>query len=66
MDFEGTTSVSQFRADSVEDALRQWLNDLSRQDSYGLTKQQRARLVAGFNNFDIDWAPALLDGLQNV
>jgi hypothetical protein len=60
MDFEGTTSATQFRADSAKNALRLWLDDLAGRDSYGLTDDQRARLAAGSNDFDLDLAPAPL------
>jgi hypothetical protein len=66
MGFEGTTSAAQFRADSVEDVLRQWLNDLSQPGIFGLTDLQRTRLAEGFSDFDLDLAPALLDGLQSI
>ena len=66
MEFEGTTSVTQFRADSVQDALRLWLNDLSQQGIFGLTDVQRTRLAKGCSDFDLDLAPAPLHGRQSI
>ena len=64
MDFEGTTSAAQFRTDSVQDALRLWLDGLIQPDSYGLTNLQRTRLAEGCNDFDLGLAPAPLQGLS--
>jgi hypothetical protein len=66
MDFEGTTSASQFRTRSVEDAIRLWLKGLTRPGIYGLTERQRKRLAGGFNDFDLDLAPSPLTGLQSI
>ena len=66
MDFEGTTSVSQFRARSVEDAVRLWRKDLDQWGIYGLNEPQRKRLAAGYGDVELGIAPVLLDGLQNV
>jgi hypothetical protein len=66
MDFEGTTSATQFRADFVQDALRLWLNDLSQPGIFGLTDLQRTRLAEGCADFDLDLAPAPLQGLQSI
>jgi len=65
MDFEGTTSVSQFKAAKPEDALRLWLKGLSKPNRYGLTAKQASRLVTGSES-DEDMIPALLDGITNV
>jgi hypothetical protein len=62
LDIEGTKSAAQFRADSVEHALTQWLDDLSLAGSYGLTDLQREMLAKAVSAFG--WGPdkALLDG----
>jgi len=66
MDFEGITSATQFRASSVEDALRLWLDALSQPHACGLTDPQRARLLSDSNAFDRDMAPTPLQGLQST
>jgi hypothetical protein len=65
MEFEGTTSVSQFKATNAEDALRLWLKGLRRADRHGLTAKQASRLAAGSKS-DEDVIPALLNGIKNV
>jgi hypothetical protein len=51
MDFEGTTSVSQFRARSPRETILRWVAGLAKPDSYGLTTSQRLRLIRGYNYF---------------
>lgn len=66
MDFEGTTSATQFRTDSVRNALRLWFDDLSQPHSYGLTDLQRERLAEGCTDSDIDIDPTPLADLQSI
>jgi hypothetical protein len=66
MDFEGTTSVSQFRASSVEDAVRLWRKGLSQPRKYGLTELQRKRLVGGYSHTELGLPPTPLEGLKSV
>jgi hypothetical protein len=71
MDFEGTTSVSQFVARSPREAMTRWAADLSKPDSYALTDGQRARLLRGFEDGehyrDVGFhSPVRLLGLQNA
>ena len=67
MEFEGTTSASQFHAASVRDALKMWLAGLGQSHCYGLTEAQRKRLGHGFGSgFDLDLEPAPLEGLCGV
>jgi hypothetical protein len=47
MDFEGTTSVSQFRAASPLRAAEMWLDTLTKPGAYGLTELQRSGLLDG-------------------
>jgi hypothetical protein len=49
MEFEGTTSVAQLLAPSVEDAVTLWVKGLSDPVVYGLTGRQRARLARGLS-----------------
>ena len=65
MEFEGTTSVSQFKAANAEDALRLWLKGLRKTDRYGLTAKQVSRLASGSES-DEDMIPALLNGIRKV
>jgi len=68
MEFEGTTSVAQLAAPSVEEAVRLWVGGLAKARSYGLNKVQRSRLITGFERIDthLNLAPAPLRGLRNV
>jgi hypothetical protein len=65
MEFEGTTSVSQFQAANADDALRLWLKGLRKPGPYGLTAKQVSRLVRGSES-DEGMIPALLDGIRSV
>ena len=66
MDFEGTTSVSQFHADSVEPAVRLWLSELALPLCFGLTPKQRKRLANGRRDLDLGLAPVPLSGLSSA
>jgi len=66
MEFEGTTSASQFRATSVEAAVRLWRKGLGQAGSYGLKEGQHKRLADGYGDLELGTKPALLDGLQNA
>jgi hypothetical protein len=66
MEFEGTSSVSQFLADSAESALRLWLDGLSIKGGYGLTDRQRRRLSDGWSDLGLGLNPTPLDGLQGA
>ena len=67
MDFEGTTSVSQFRTTSVPLAVKLWLGELRKPKAYALTDRQRSRLLKGYERYDanFDLPPASL-GLQSA
>ena len=64
MEFEGTTSVSQVRADGPAEAVRHWLERLGSGTAYGLTRDQARRLREGFSGDDYD--PVPLQGLVNA
>ncbi len=65
MEFEGTTSPSQFTARDVEQAFKKWLKGLHKPNRYGLTERQRLRVVKGAEDTPY-MAASLLSGLQNV
>lgn len=65
MEFEGTTSISQFKATDAEDALKLRLKGLRKPDRHGLTAKQVSRLISGSES-DEDMIPALLNGIRNV
>ncbi len=54
LEFEGTTSVSQFRARNVGEAYRCWYQELKAPNRYGLDANQAERLASAL----------LFDGLQ--
>lgn len=68
MEFEGTTSVSQVRARSANEALKLWARKLQTPEVYALKKKQAAKLIKGFKQFDdFGYQDAVaLTGLSNV
>jgi len=68
MEFEGTTSESQVRARSANEALKFWARKLRTPDVYALKKKQAAKLIRGFKS-DNDLGllfPVALNGVGNV
>ena len=66
LELEGTTSVSQFNAASVEEALDLWVENLTGPQDYGLTEDQALRLATAFRS-DCDAKSLVpLKGLQRV
>jgi hypothetical protein len=66
MDFEGTTSVAQFRASSADSAVRLWLDGLTTRGSYGLSDSQLARLIEGSRPENLDAPSTPIEGVQGV
>ena len=66
MHFEGTTSVVQFEARSVQEAHMLWLRDLDLAGMFGLDEDQRDRLLEGSKHFDPRLLPMPLPALQNM
>jgi hypothetical protein len=66
MEFDGTTSASQFRTNSPLAALQLWLEQLSQPNSFGLTDAQRSKLAEGSGDPDLNLTPVALEGLQNI
>jgi len=65
MEFEGTTSVSQFMASCAREAFQRWLEGLSGHATYGLTNDQVSRLAKGVGTC-VNEDPSPIAGLQNV
>ncbi|HEY1758900.1 MAG TPA: hypothetical protein VGG72_26240 [Bryobacteraceae bacterium] len=78
LEFEGTTSVGQVRAESAGDAFARWGKNILTPGSYGLTPGQAERLALGFEEeakyrkayaeMDIapDSEPVPLNSVENV
>ena len=64
MEFEGTTSVSQFRTTSPRAGVKLWRAALTEWDAYGLTNMQRMRLRRGWD--DEGSTPVPLTGMENA
>ncbi len=65
LEFEGTTSVSQFAASSVDEAYRSWFQELKDAGRYGLNQLQAERLAAALS-FDGIRTPTPLAYTTNV
>ena len=64
MDFEGTACATQFCTGSVEQAFQLWLADLDLVGIYGLTDEQRARLLQAVA--ESRWQIKKLQEMQNT
>lgn len=65
LEFEGTTSVSQFAGPSVDVAYRDWFEGLKDPGRYGLNPKQAERLAAALS-FDGLRSPTPLASTKNV
>ena len=65
LEFEGTTSVSQFSGRSVDEAYRGWFQGLKDAGRYGLNPEQAERLAAALS-FDGIRPPTPLASTKNV
>ena len=65
LEFEGTTSVSQFAGPSVDAAYRAWFEGLKDPGRYGLDPTQAERLAAALS-FDGLQTPTRLASTANV
>jgi hypothetical protein len=68
MEFEGTTSVSQFIAEQAADALKLWLAGLGEPNAYGLSGSSARLLKAAFadEHAFVDDPAAMLSPIQGV
>lgn len=65
LEFEGTTSVSQFAAPNVGDAYRSWFQGLKDPSRYGLNADQAERLASALSVEGLQ-PPTPLDSTENV
>jgi hypothetical protein len=65
MEFDGTTSVSQFAAQGITEALRLWIAGLSQSNAYGLSGSSARQLAMAFAE-DRERCPTPIDGVENV
>jgi hypothetical protein len=64
MDFEGTACATQFQANSVQHALKLWLDDLTLGGVYGLEDYQREGLMHAMEQKH--WRFMQLEELKNI
>jgi hypothetical protein len=64
MDFEGTACATQFRTFSMQHAFQLWLADLDLVGIYGLTDEQRSRLIKAVQ--EAKWRIKKLQEMQNI
>jgi hypothetical protein len=64
MDFEGTSCATQFQANSVQHALKLWLDDLNLGGVYGLEDYQREGLKHAVEQRH--WRFMQLEELKNI
>jgi hypothetical protein len=64
MEFEGTSCATQFPANSVQHALKLWLDDLNLGGIYGLEDYQREGLMQAMEQKH--WRMMQLEELQNI
>jgi hypothetical protein len=65
MEFEGTTSVSQFAAQRAADALKLWLAGLGEPKAYGLPGPSARLLEMAFAE-DPQVSPTPIEGVENI
>src|SRR5262245_21665218 len=65
MEFDGTTSISQFVAARVGDALKLWLIRLQEPNAYGLSRSLARSLHTAFVKHP-STAPVRIEGVANV
>jgi len=66
MEFDGTTSVSQFVATSVKNALKLWRKGLDQPIVYDLSPSSAQSFKVAYDKRDPDRAPVPINGVAGV